>query len=649
MKSKARRRGEPEVVSGEGDASVAAPPAPPQDAAAQDAGAQPAIAQPASAQATIPPDAGAPDPTEILAPPDAPSAPRSPEDAALEPKRGALGDLLISEGLIDQKQLREGLLQQKAGSGKPLGQLLVETGVLDERDLVRLLSSHLKVGIANLGKQKPTPEALDLVPEEIARTHTVIPMRVHAGKLEVATADPTSKPMLEQVRSASNMEVVPLIASARDISAMIDRSYKVLVGFELHVEAFQLTEKQRRGEEPLQQAVNENAPVVQVVNLVIRQALHDRASDIHIEPQDDRIRIRYRIDGALHDVVGMPANMGPAVISRVKVLAGMNIVERQRPQDGQFAMKVDGRDVNFRVSTTATIWGEKSVIRILDKSRALFRLDQIGMPEDIQAQYMRIIRSPSGMILCAGPTGSGKTTTLYASLLEINDPQRNIVTIEDPVEYVFPSINQIQVREAAGVTFASGLRSVLRQDPDVLLIGEIRDAETASIAAQSALTGHFVLSSIHAIDSVTALQRFIDMGIEPFVVSSSVLGVVAQRLLRRICVHCRQRSAPKTDEIAFYSNVLGGGGTKHWTGAGCNFCSGTGYQDRIGIFELLRLDEVVKQMVLDPAERTHKNILDYATSAGGMRTLQQQALALIDEGVTTVAEVLRATYALEKA
>lgn len=590
------------------------------------------------------------EPSGSQSPLDAAAARRAPDDldTQLGPKSNSLGDLLLRRGLIDQTQLREALLQQQAGSGKRLGQLLVETGVISERDLASMLSELLGIPTADLGVNKPTSEALEKLPESIARTHVIIPLLVEGDILHIATADPANQPMLAQVERAAGMKIVPLVAPARDIEAMIDRSYKVLVGFERHVQAFQITEQQRRAEVPLQQAVNENAPVVQIVNLIVTQALRDRASDIHIEPQDDRIRVRYRIDGALHDMVGMPANMGPAVISRVKVLAGMNIVERQRPQDGQFAMEVDGRDVNFRVATTSTIWGEKAVIRILDKSRALFRLDQLGMPEDVQKRYRHVLSSPSGMVLCAGPTGSGKTTTLYASLLEINNPQLNIVTIEDPVEYVFPSINQIQVREAAGITFASGLRSILRQDPDVLLVGEIRDVETATIASQSALTGHFVLSSIHATDSVTALQRFIDMGIDPFVVSSSVLGVMAQRLLRRVCDHCKRRVAPATNELAFYVDVLNGIGTKFFTGSGCNFCAGTGYQDRIGIFEFLLLDEVVKQMVLSPEERSHRALMDYATTAGGMKTLQQQALQLIDEGITTVGEVLRSTYTLEK-
>ena len=269
------------------------------------------------------------------------------------------------------------------------------------------------------------------------------------------------------------------------------------------------------------------------------QALRERASDVHLEPQDNEIRVRYRVDGALHDALSLPANIGPALISRLKIMANMNIVERRRPQDGQFTLTVDGRAVDVRLATVATIWGEKCVLRLSDKSRSLLRLGELGMPDDTHTAFSRLVRSPFGMVLCAGPTGSGKTTTLYASLAEINQPHRNIMTIEDPVEYVFPSINQIQTSEAVGINFATGLKSILRQDPDVILVGECRDPETARIAVQSALTGHFVLSTLHATDSVAALHRLLDMGIESFLVASSMLAVVGQRLVRRICDNCK--------------------------------------------------------------------------------------------------------------
>ena len=303
--------------------------------------------------------------------------------------------------------------------------------------------------------------------------------------------------------------------------------------------------------------MTENAPVVQVVDNILTQALRDRASDVHIEPSQDVIYVRFRIDGALKDVLELPVSMGVGLVSRIKIMADINIVEKRRSQDGQFTTTIDGKDTDVRVSTVATIWGEKCVMRILDKNRSVLRLGELGMPADTHETYSKLVRAPFGMVLCAGPTGSGKTTTLYATLTEVSDRARNVMTIEDPVEYVFPKINQIQTNEQAGLTFATGLKSILRQDPDVILVGEIRDVETARIAVQSALTGHFVLSSLHGNDSVSALHRFLDMGIESFLIASSVIAIVGQRLVRRICPSCKTRYTPTREELAFYEESGG--------------------------------------------------------------------------------------------
>src|SRR3954447_2589559 len=327
-----------------------------------------------------------------------------------------------------------------------------------------------------------------------------------------------------------------------------------------------------------------NAPIVQVVQKIITQALRVRASDIHIEPQDVKVRVRFRIDGVLNDVLSLPMEMATGVVSRIKILGSMNIVERRRPQDGQFSMKVDDREIDVRVSTTGVVWGEKVVLRILDKSRSVYTLNALGMPAETYEKYAKMIRSPYGMVICAGPTGSGKTTTLYASLSEINGDDINITTIEDPVEYVIPSINQIQINEAAGVTFANGLRSILRQDPDAILVGEMRDVETSRIAVQSALTGHFVLSSLHATDAVAALYRFLDMGIEPFLIASSVIGIVGQRLVRKTCESCKQEYELSSQEQLFYQSAGGKPKDVFWKGVGCDGCAGTGFLDRIGVY-----------------------------------------------------------------
>jgi type IV pilus assembly protein PilB len=559
-------------------------------------------------------------------------------------RRGArrLGELLVERALVNPAQLAEALLQQSA-SGKRLGALLVELGALDERKLAETLAEQFGLPIVDLRQQNPEPGAIAAIPESLARSLNAVPVRETEEGLEVATADPSDQKGIDQLRAASGMKIILGLAPLSDVKRAIENSYRALAGIETHVQAFQATETARKLETPLQAAVSEDAPVVKVVNLLITQGLRDRASDVHIEPQDDRLRIRYRIDGALHDVLALPSGMGPAVISRLKIMASMNIVERQRPQDGQIAMEVDGRPVDIRVSTTPTIWGEKAVLRLLDKSRSLYRMGDLGMSDLVHTEYSKLVRSPFGMVLCAGPTGSGKTTTLYATLAEVNDSERNIMTVEDPVEYVFPSINQIQIREQAGVTFAGGLKSILRQDPDVILVGEIRDVETARIAVQSALTGHFVMSSLHATDAAAALHRFLDMGIESFLIASSVVGVVGQRLVRRTCSACKVPYRPSPEEISFYEEAGGVPKWDWWQGEGCNFCAHTGYQDRIGVYELLRVTEEMKNLIVKDA--THDELRRLAV-AQGMKPLRDEAIRLVQNDVTTISEIVRSIYIL---
>src|ERR1700688_819130 len=503
--------------------------------------------------------------------------------------RTKLGELLMGAQLITHDQLREALLQQ-SDSGKRIGGLLVELGAIGERDLAKALSTQLHVPLVDLSQQTPTPEAIELLPESVSRGHLAVPLVIDSDSLTIAVSDPNPE-LAKTLANACGRVVRLVIAPRSDIQRAIDTAYRALGNIQQHVRAFEETETPRRpiADTAVQMALADDAPVVQVVNLLITQAMRDRASDIHIEPQGHQLRVRFRIDGALHDAVDLPTSMAPALVSRLKIMAEMNIVERRRPQDGQITMSGDGREIDIRVSTVATIWGESCVLRVLDKSRSLFRMADLGMPTDTHEVFTRMIRAPFGMVLCAGPTGSGKTTTLYAALSEIDDPSRNIMTIEDPVEYTFPTINQIQTNEQAGISFANGLPSILRQDPDVILLGEIRDVETARIAVQSALTGHLVLSSLHATDSAAALHRFLDMGIESFLVASSVLAVVSQRLVRRMCQSCKAPYDPKDEELAFYNESGGLSKTQFFHGEGCNFCTGTGYRDRIGVFELMRI------------------------------------------------------------
>ena len=554
-----------------------------------------------------------------------------------------LGEILVEQGQVSPQQLSEALLQQRV-SGKRLGALLVELGALDERVLADALGEHFALPVVDLRHTTPDPEAIARIPESSARSLTVLPLSLESGHLVVAVADPVRE-LQADLQKLTKMPIAMVIASATDIRRAIDRHYRAIARIEEYVEAFQRSFVPRQnGNGGVSVVSDDAAPVVQVVNLIVVQALRDRASDVHIEPMGETLRVRFRIDGVMHDVLALPTVMGGAVVSRIKVLAGMNIVERRRPQDGQLAMSVDGREIDVRVACAGTIQGEKVVLRLLDKTKPLFRISELGMPADTYQVYSQLVRSPFGMVICAGPTGSGKTTSLYATMSELNQSERNIMTIEDPVEYVFPSINQIQINDQAGITFAGGLKAILRQDPDIVLVGEIRDQETARTAVQAALTGHFVLSSLHATDATAALLRFFDMGIEPFLITSSVVGVVSQRLVRRICEQCRKPYAPTEDEMAFFYEAAGQYPAQgFWYGAGCTFCAGTGYSDRTGVYELLRLTpEMRKLLVTSP---THDDVRRLAMSQG-MRTLRQEAINLVAQGGTTIAEVVRSIYTL---
>ncbi|WP_328991818.1 GspE/PulE family protein [Kribbella sp. NBC_01245] len=507
-----------------------------------------------------------------------------------------------------------------------------------ERHRARRLAGQHGLPTADLRSVTPAAEATALIDEAAARSLTAIPLELRGEAVLVAVADPA---VGTQVATAIGRPVLLTIASTPDIQHAIGNSYRALAGVDSRVRQFEAMFRQESTQARVAVA-NEGAPVVQVVQLIITQGLRDRASDIHIEPHDDRVRVRFRVDGALRDQLELPGSIGPAVVSRIKVLANLNIVERRRAQDGQIRMEVEGRSVDIRVSTAAVVGGEKVVLRLLDRSRPLYRLEQLGMPPELATRYAGLLRTPYGMVICAGPTGSGKTTTLYGSLGELDSPERNIMTIEDPVEYSYASINQIQINEAAGITFAAGLRSILRQDPDVILVGEVRDVETARIAVQAALTGHFVLSSLHATDAAAALYRLLDMGIENFLVASSVLAVMSQRLVRRICPDCREYYEPPAEEIAFLREAGGEVPIEGLVrGAGCNFCARTGYLERTGVYELMPVSDAIRELVVDRAP--HDEIRKTARYEG-MRTLPEEAARLVQSGVTTVAEVVRSIY-----
>jgi len=558
-------------------------------------------------------------------------------------ERGRLGDHLLDRHLITQAQLDQALAEQRE-SGQKLGNVLVSIGALDELVLADVLGSFFGLVSMNLRRENIDPNALALISESVARENLVIPIRFIDDVLNVAVAEPSDE-LTSLLRRISGRSVRIMIAPMSDIRWAIDSNYRALGNVGRLVQAFEAVEEARKrnvnGVES--EILGDNAPVVQVVDRILTQAIRDRASDVHIEPTDEDVRIRFRIDGALTEILKLPAAIGPVLVSRIKIMANMNIVERRRPQDGQLTITIDDKKVDVRVATVATIMGENCVMRILDKTRSVLRLDDLGMPPDTHATYLKLVRAPFGMVLCAGPTGSGKTTTLYSTLGEVSDSKQNVMTIEDPVEYVFPSINQIQTNEQAGLNFATGLKSILRQDPDVILVGEIRDVETTRVAVQSALTGHFVISSMHATDSVSALHRLLDMGIESFLIASSVLGVVGQRLLRRICPSCKTTYTLSEEERIFYEDSGGPPKDVFYQGSGCNFCSDTGYKDRIGIYELLVMTPEIKRLIVGWA--TQEELRALAVKQG-MRTLRQEAISLVANDVTSVAEVIRSVYTL---
>ncbi len=448
-------------------------------------------------------------------------------------KKKYLGELLIEAGAITPEQRDEALRQQRR-LGKRLGEVLVELGYLTEERLAHALSEQLGLPYIDLRVFPVNQAAVNLIPEEMARRLKVLPVDTRDGRLTLAMADPLDVFAADRVRKYTALQVEPAVASARELQEAIARYYRA-EGAEEPIRVEQYSPPAA-----LQAEEEEAAPVVKLVNSIVNQAVRARASDVHIEPEEEGLRVRFRIDGILHEAMRPPAQMHPGIVSRVKILAGMDIAEKRLPQDGSFSIQSNGKVFDVRVSTLPTPYGEKVVLRLLEKTTGLPELQELGFSPDTLQSYERLIRRPYGFILSTGPTGSGKTTTMYASLKTINTLQKNIITIEDPIEYSLKGITQVQVNPKIGLSFANGLRSILRQDPDVIMVGEIRDLETASIATHAALTGHLVLSTLHTNEAVGAVARLIDMGVEPFLIASSLVGVLSQRLVRKVCPHCRE-------------------------------------------------------------------------------------------------------------
>jgi general secretion pathway protein E len=518
---------------------------------------------------------------------------------------------------------------------------------LDIDSIVEMISSRVEepgLPLVDLKRYKVAPEVLRLVPESLARRWDILPLRIEDGSLVIAMADPNNLYAIENVRAISRREVKVLRAALMDIRGAINLSYRAMGEIEKQIrDIIPVAPEAVELEERISSELIAQAPVVRAVNLLISQAVKDRASDIHIEPQQSHLRVRYRIDGILHETLSLPLSVHGPLISRVKVLADMNIAERRRPQDGHFAVSVDGKDVDIRVATADTSWGEMTVLRVLDKSVSAMTLSDLGFLPDSLETYSRLIRSPFGMILASGPTGSGKTTTLYATINQLDSRGRNIITIEDPVEYRFANINQMQVNPQANITFAGGLRATMRLDPDVILVGEVRDRETASIAIQAALTGHLVLSTVHANDAVGALFRLMDLGVEPFLITSAMVGIIAQRLVRRVCPHCRAlREGTKEEQLA-YEGEMGEKRTRFYHGGGCNYCALTGYYGRMGVYEILVMSEEIRRLVLKGAST---DTIKAQAVREGMATMWRDGMLKVKEGLTTPSEVMRNVFVI---
>jgi type IV pilus assembly protein PilB len=569
------------------------------------------------------------------------------EKVEAEPGPHAAECMKMGQLLVDREQLTTDklatALQTANGDALQFADVVLGRFLVGRQDLASVIAEVWGVVAADTKAVEFNPEIAALVTEQTARQNCVVPIAEENGTVVILSADPSPQ-RREVVERLVDKPVRWMSADPQTIRTFIDRSYRADADIDRLVQAFEGTDDQKHiATTAAEVAMDDQAPIIQLVTRIVSQAMRDRTSDIHVEPLDDRLRIRFRIDGHLVEAFNLPLGVHAALTSRLKIMSGMNIVEKRRPQDGQFSMTIDGKDVDVRVGSVATVWGEKIVMRILDKSRSSIGLDQLGFPRETYLHYSKLIHAPFGMVICAGPTGAGKTTTLYASLLEINSTGKNVTTVEDPVEYVFPGINQIQTNEQAGLTFATGLKAILRQDPDVILVGEIRDADTARIAIQSALTGHFVLSSLHGTDSVAALHRFLDMGIEAFLIASSVVGVIGQRLLRRVCDSCKEPYTPGADELAVFRQHSGGSDKQvFYRGAGCNYCAGTGYRDRIGVYELLRITPELRRLIVGWATTEELRRLAVAQ---GMRTMLREAMALVENDVTTIPEVVKTLFA----
>jgi type IV pilus assembly protein PilB len=567
-----------------------------------------------------------------------------------------IADALVEDGLLSAKQVEE-LLEQQKKEGSRLVKLVVEKSYVSDQDLAVSMGRILNVSPINLARIAIITEVADLLPRDIANNHKVVPVAQLENKLFLAMADPLNVLAIDDVRRITKLEVIPLIAPER---AILDKLAAIDASKGASMEDILMDAQKKDADEDADNlevakeqieevnldqlaASSEEAPVIKLANVILVQAIKDRASDIHIEPFEKVLRLRYRIDGALMDATPPPKQMQLALISRLKIMSNLDIAERRLPQDGRMRVKVGGRDFDLRISLMPTVHGEKIVLRVLDKSNLSASIDKLGLDPDTFQQLKNAIDAPHGLILVTGPTGSGKTTTLYSALNELNNPIYNIITVEDPVEFQIPGINQVPVKKEIGLTFANALRSILRQDPDIIMIGEIRDMETAEIAVEAALTGHQVLSTMHCNDAPGAIARLDDMGIAPFLISSSVILACAQRLMRRICSHCKE--AVTYPEKMYHDLNIDPSifeGVTLYRGRGCDRCKGSGYSGRMAIIEAMTVSDEVRKLIIS---RANTREMGKVAIGQGMRTLRMAALDRVREGASTLEQVLVLTSA----
>jgi type IV pilus assembly protein PilB len=568
-----------------------------------------------------------------------------------QPVNRRLGDLLVADGLISAEQLKKALAEQK-GSPEKIGSVLTRLNYINDEQLIGFLSRQYGVPSITLAQLDIDSDVLKLVPAPIARKYEVIPVRKMGNSLALAMADPTNVFALDDISFMTNLQVLPLVASQTAIKKAIDRNYEskteaitnVLSDMQTDLANVEVVEDGEEGAKvdvfELKESADE-APVVKLVNMVLVDAIQKGASDIHFESYEKIFRIRFRMDGVLHEMLAPPKRLESAILSRLKIMSNLDIAERRMPQDGRIKLRYNNREIDFRVSTLPTIFGEKAVLRILDKEALKLDLTQLGFDEWTLEKFNAAIHQPYGMILITGPTGSGKTTTLYSGIHTINSPDVNIMTAEDPVEYNLKGVNQVQINEGVGRTFAAALRSFLRQDPDVILVGETRDLETAQISIRAALTGHLVFSTLHTNDCPSTIARLLDMGIPPFLVASSLLLIVAQRLGRKICRQCREPYDADEESLAAYGHVPSGKGrVQFYKGKGCATCNFTGMKGRVAIYEVMPISEEIRDGILKNAPTAELRAM---AQSQGMKSLRQAGLMKVIEGTTTVEEVLRVT------